>query len=307
MDEKTLSVVVDAVAECLAGWERPVVTSYELSALVCRESHAMGLTPELLSSLYKAVLKCIGSFRLVSPSKDFLPGTVFHLFGRTKPLPMEVACAVDPFAYVTHLSAMEVHGITDRFSKILYLTTPPSKEWKEQAKERMSKELAQNYEAHQAAKLPSLKWQLPERIEGMRVELLRRSSRGAFKTIASPSIRVATVGRTFLDMVREPDHCGGIQHVIDIYRESASRYLPLIVEEIERHGKSIEKVRAGFLLAEVCGFNHPRIEGWKIKAQRGGSRVLDPKGEYASFYSDTWKLSINVPSLQKNEFGEEWL
>ena len=98
-------------------------------------------------------LESLGSFGLVSPSKDFKPRTVHHLFGRAKPKAMEVACAADPFAYISHLSAMEFHGLTDRFSKILYLTTPPDTEWKELAKDRMLKDLREHLEAFSAGQV----------------------------------------------------------------------------------------------------------------------------------------------------------
>ncbi|MDP3172668.1 MAG: hypothetical protein Q8M91_20310, partial [Polaromonas sp.] len=158
-------------------------------------------------------------------------------------------------------------------------------------------DLGQHMAVHRAARLPMLRYLGFERVEGVRVELMRRSSRGAFKAIKSPAIRVAMVGRVFLDMVREPYNCGGMQHVVDAYREYGSQYLSLILEEIDRHGKPIEKVRAGYVLEEVCKIEHPRIDGWKDFAQRGGSRMLDPQGEYAPTFSETWKLSINVPSL----------
>ncbi|MDP2015214.1 MAG: hypothetical protein Q8K41_01025 [Hydrogenophaga sp.] len=285
----------EGIADRLATWERPVVTDYELGVLLCATRPQADATIE--QGLYKAIVDRLSSFHLISPAKEFKPGAVFQLFGRPKPSAMEVACAVDPFACVTHLSAMEFHGLTDRFSKILYLTTPPDKEWREQAQERMARDLGQHMEVHRAARLPMLRYLGFERVEGVRVELMRRSSRGAFKAIKSPSIRVAMVGRVFLDMVREPDNCGGMQHVVDAYREYGSQYLSLIVEEIDRHGRPIEKVRAGYLLEEVCKIEHPRIDGWKDFAQRGGSRMLDPQGEYAPTFSETWKLSINVPSL----------
>lgn len=144
-----------------------------------------------------------------------------------------------------------------------------------------------------------------DRVDGVRVELLRRANRGAFKVIKSPAVRVAMMGRTFLDMVREPECCGGMQHVVDTYRQYGPRNLPLIVEEVERHGKSIEKVRAGYLLEEVCKLQHELIDKWRAAAQRGGSRVLDPASEYSAIYSEAWKLSINVPSLQPLDREEE--
>ena len=243
----------------------------------------------------------MSSFGLISPAKDFKAGTVFQLFGRNKPLPMEVACSVDPFAYVSHLSAMEYHGLTDRFPKILYLSTPPDQEWKTHAAVRMDKDLKELKDTYLAAKLPTLKFQKMERINGVRVELMRRSHRGAFKTIKTPSIRVAMVGRTFLDMLREPELCGGMQHVADTYREYAIRYLKLIVDEVDNHGTSIEQARAGYLLEKVSGLSDPLIDAWALKVQRGGSRKLDPQAEYAPFFSERWALSVNLPSLEKSQ------
>lgn len=273
-------------------WAKPVVTGYELGVLVAQVAGG----PVSLA-LYAEVVRTLSSFGLIAPAKEFKVGTVFHLFGRHKPLPMEVACAVDPFAYVSHLSAMEYHGVTDRFPKMLYLSTPADREWKAQAAARMDKDLKEGKGDYLAAKLPVLRFQKLERIDGVRVELVRRSHRGAFKAIKSPAIRVAVVGRTFLDMLREPELCGGMQHVIDTYREYAVRYQRLVIDELDQHGTLVEQARAGYLLETVCALSNPPIDAWALKVQRGGSRKLDPKAEYAPFFSERWALSINVPSL----------
>lgn len=290
---EALSALVRPIQERLGTWERPVVTGYELGVLASTyaENHAISL------HVYTELVRVLTSFGLISPAKEFKPGSVFHLFGRNKPQSMEVACSVDPFAYVSHLSAMEYHGITDRFPKVLYLSTPPVQEWKEQAEARMDKDLKEFKEGYLAAKLPALRFQKIERVDGVRVELMRRSHRGAFKTIKSPPIRVAMVGRTFLDMLREPDLCGGMLHVVDTYREYAGKYFKLILDEVGKHGTLIEKARAGYLLETVCGKSDPVIDGWASSVQRGGSRKLDPQAEYAPFFSERWALSVNVPSL----------
>jgi len=290
---ETLSALVRPIQERLGAWERPVVTGYELGVLTATYAakHALSLY------LYTELVRLLTSFGLISPAKEFKSGTVFHLFGRNKPLSMEVACSVDPFAYVSHLSAMEYHGITDRFPKVLYLSTPPAQEWKEQAEARMDKDLKEFKEGYLAAKLPVLRFQKFERIDGVRVDLMRRSHRGAFKAIKSPSIRVAMIGRTFLDMLREPDSCGGMLHVVDTYREYAGKYFKLILDEVGKHGTMIEKARAGYLLEKVCRKSDPVIEAWASTVQRGGSRKLDPQAEYSPFFSERWALSVNVPSL----------
>lgn len=301
MSPAALHDLIRPIQERLGVWERPVVTGYELGVLTA--THA---TDELFSlCLYTEVVRLLLSFGLISPAKEFKAGTVYHLFGRNKPQPKEVACSVDPFAYVSHLSAMEYYGVTDRFPKILYLSTPPDGEWKEQAAARMDKDLKQRKERYIAAKLPILKYQNFERIESMRIELIRRSHRGAFKTIKSPCIRVAMVGRTFLDMLREPELCGGMQHVIDTYREYGAKYLKLIIDEVDKHGTSIERARAGYLLENVCNLSDPWIDVWASNVQRGGSRKLDPQAEYAPFFSERWALSVNVPSLEAPQTDSE--
>ena len=117
---------------------------------------------------------------------------------------------------------------------------------------------------------------------------------GAFKTIKNRKMRVSTIGRTFLDMLRRPDLCGGIYHVMDVFKEHTNNYLSLIIDEIDQHGKQIDKVRAGYILEELCKIHDERIEAWLQFVQRGGSRKLDSTEEYSSEYSERWCLSINI-------------
>src|SRR3546814_15899870 len=109
-----------------------------------------------------------------------------------------IVCAVTPFAYISHLSAMGYHGLTDRFSKILYITTPPDAEWRAQAKDRMIKDLRERSNAYQAAKMPRLRRLDFARIEGTRVELMPCSRRGAFRRCKPHNTRGANVGGKFL-------------------------------------------------------------------------------------------------------------
>ena len=88
--------------------------------------------------------------------------------------------------------------------------------------------------------------------------------------------------------------------MIDIYKREAGRYLSLIIDEVNQHGLPIDKVRLGFLLSEVCGLDHPLLNEWDKLAQRGGSRKLDPEGEYLPVFSERWQLSLNVSSLSRS-------
>ncbi|WP_295435308.1 hypothetical protein [uncultured Thiodictyon sp.] len=110
--------------------------------------------------------------------------------------------------------------------------------------------------------------------------------------------RVATIGRTFLHLLREPDLCGGIYHVLDLFALQAPRYLRLIVDEIDRHGTTIDKVRAGYVLAERLDLTHPAFAVRRTFAQRGGSRKRYAQAGYSPRFSETWCLSINFEEAE---------
>lgn len=293
-----------ALADALAAIDAPAVSPYDLGRLLFAALATNKTTPPpaTLKPAYQAVVQSLIEVRLLSP----IPSTAsapagYRLFGRKSAMPAEIACSLDPFAYVSHLSAMEYHGLTDRFPKTLFMSTPPLKEWRRQAGQRMSRDLGDRLERYKASGLPRLTRPALTAVDRIVIQFQERSQMGAFRRIAGSPLCVATVGRTFLDMLREPGLCGGMQHVLDIYRSQAKRYANLIVDEIDRHGAPIDKVRAGYVLTDVCHLSLPATEAWKAFAQRGGSRKLDPDAEYAADYSETWKLSINVPQLQGAE------
>lgn len=276
----------------------PALNSYELAKLLYQSGFfAESDSPK---ADYENVLKAVTDLHLLTPTAN-----AFLLFGRTSALPAEIVCSIDPFAYVSHLSAMEHHGLTDRFSKILYMTRPSLTSWKKQAEERMQKDLEDTYDEYRSLGLPLLTRSKLDKINKTPVHFEERSQLGAFRHVSDTTLRVATIGRVFLDMIREPELCGGMQHALDVYKKEASRYLKFIVDEIDRHGKPIDKVRAGYLLSEVCHLQHPILERWETFAQRGGSRKLDATEEYAPHHSERWQLSINVPSLLVDHPSDE--
>jgi predicted transcriptional regulator of viral defense system len=221
-------------------------------------------------------------------------GNVFGIIGKNIYSEEEIACTIDPFAFVSHLSAMSYHGLTDRMPKIIFLSSPPQKEWRQFALKKMEKDLGDRLEEYHQKKMPPLTRIRFEKIQKKPVEIYSSIHLGAFKSVRERMLRVATIGRTFLDMMRKPDLCGGIYHVIDVYKEHAATYLKLIIDEFDQHGKDIDKVRAGYILETLCGLSDPGIMKWQKFAVRGGSRKLDPAAEYSSTYSEKWCLSINV-------------
>lgn len=286
--------IANKIADSLASSSAPTIAAYTLAnQIFAFLDRAESNTPK---KTFQATVEALLNMRLLSPIEHVTP-RAYVLFGRSSAPATEVICSLDPYAYVSHLSAMEYHGLTDRFPKILYLTRPSAAQWRKQAAVQMSKDLGARLLAYKNAGLPRLVSPKISRVDKTFIHFSERSQLGAFRLVSGSSFRVATIGRVFLDMLREPALCGGIQHVVDIYRREAPRFFKLIVDEVDRHGQPVDKIRIGYLLSVVCKLTAPEITNWQKFAQRGGSRRLDAEGEYVPIYSDQWMLSINVPSL----------
>ena len=233
-----------------------------------------------------------GVLRPVSGLPD---GSAYILVGANASNPRVLACAIDPFCYISHLSAMEFHGLTDRLPEFLYIASPASTEWRNFAQQRMQKDLGDDFKRFVELGIAPLQRTKFTKLAGRAVHQFKSVHLGAFVHIKDQHIRVATLGRTFLEMLREPALCGGIAHVLSVFREHAPITSRLIIDEVAQHGNSIDKVRAGYVLQEICKISDPRIDAWVAFAQRGGSRKLDASAEYSSTFSEKWCLSINTP------------
>jgi len=286
----------------LGSLHQPVVAPYQLGVTLFRLYQTKTYQGQALVRLEKDVpapsdLKRITDRLLkngVLQPYTGLSGNVLTLLGK-QPTASEVACVLDPFAYLSHLSAMEYHGLTQRMPTMLFISSPSPAEWKTFAEARMQRDLGEaQIEVYRTAGLPTLTRPRFDKIERQVVKSYTSSHLGAFVTVRDRALRVATIGRTFLDMLREPDLCGGIYHVLEVFEAHAATYLRLITDEIEQHGTKIDQARAGYILDERCGLKSPTLDRWQAEVQRGGSRKLYAKGEYSSRFSERWSLSLNI-------------
>ena len=224
-----------------------------------------------------------------------LPGNTFLLSSAKYKDPPDILCSLDPFCYISHLSALQYHGLTEIMTKTLFITTLPAKEWAEKARLRMKRDLRENFQAYIDAGLPKLQRHTIKALGKTRINKVMSKTAGSYINITGREMRVSSIARTLLDALRRPDLCGGINHVIDVFESHAKSYLSLFIDEIDNHGEPIEKVRAGYILEERCGImDNPRINAWTAFAQRGGSRRLDPNESYWPEFSEKWMISLNV-------------
>jgi len=243
---------------------------------------------------YRSTLNFLTSYGLLQEIGGLSHESAFTLMGRRESSREEIICRVDPFAYLSHMSAMEHYGLTDRIPQTTFISSPSPRDWSAFARKKMQADLSEENRDYIESGFPSLRRIKLTRLRGREVHVVYRMHLGAFRHERDPEIRVSTIGRTFLDMIKDPDFCGGIRHVLSVYEESAERYLKLIVDDVNSSGAPIDKVRAGYVLSKVCGLEDPTIDNWKRFVQRGGSRKLYGKGEYSSEFSEDWCLSLNL-------------
>ena len=294
--------VEKAITLSLGNLEQPVISKYQFGLTVnkiYRSKFYSGEPVDLHKDFAEKAdiakhLKLLLNEGVLFPHKNL--SNIFTLLGRSNGDPEDIACTVDPFCYMSHLSAMSYHGLTDRIPKKLFISSPPNDTWRSLAKEKMQKDLGDSFGSYCEHGLPKLvRPTNMNKIDKTDLYCLNSMRLGAYKNVRGRSLRVSTIGRTFLDMLRNPELCGGINHILDVFDEYGEKYLRLITDDIDKNGEPIDKVRAGYILNERLGINNNEIiNGWSSLAQRGGSRKLDSSSEYSPEWSDKWKISLNI-------------
>lgn len=308
MSSRHVVPVIQALAAQVAGIGKPVLLRYEIA----REAWRLYRAPDhegrpllrkrdrLDAAAFSRLERRLQANGVVRPVAGVAEHAGYSLIGAPSIGPLELVCLLDPFAYVSHLSAMQFHGLTDRLPEQIYVSSPAPPDWRRFAMERMQKDLGDDWTTYEASRLPRLERLMFSKIAGRPVHRYSSVHLGNYRTIKDSPVRVAAIGRTFLDMLHEPNLCGGITHIVNVFREHGATYLRLIVDEFDAHGAPIDKVRAGFLLEGMSHVRDARIDAWTSFAKRGGSRKLDAAAEYSSEFSERWCLSLNVPSLQRS-------
>lgn len=201
-----------------------------------------------------------------------------------------IVCMVDPTCYVSHLSAMQRWGLTDRSPDALILTRPDRKSAQAYLRDYMDKILGEGEDNPFPLKIIKH----PARVRRRKVHVYETTTAGDYVVNRSDNVRISTIGQTFLDTLQKPDLCGGMSHVLDVWEEHAAIHLEDIIAAVDTATSNLVKSRAGYILDERLAFRHEGIERWKTFGQRGSSRKLDPSKEFASTFSETWMISLNV-------------
>jgi len=308
---RMISPLSTAVIGALEDSPRPIVTNYELFRIVwdiyenpsrypvkiIRRVKAPGYTQ------YSRVINDLSRERLIRIDPDFgssygvldTKTRVFRISEVPDAPAEDIACLVDPFAFVSHLSAMQRYGLTVRQPETLTLTTPKGKLWSQRRDEKMRQDYGFDpAEAELDYFKPLQAITIPEQLRNRKVHVRHSVRSYASQPIMDSFARIIEIGDLFVQMLDDPDLCGGMEHVLEIWEEHGEVYLDAIIRAVNEAPTDIIRVRAGYILEAHLEVDDPRIDAWKRCAQRGGSRKLNPSKPYGPPFSETWMLSLNV-------------
>lgn len=289
----------DALEAALLESDTPVITDYEfyrLGAQIYAAGTWKGATLSRLPSDWdhdrmRNAQRRLRARQAIAPDADFRLGMWRVVQSSRAGSAEEIASIADPFCYVSHLSAMERYGLTDRSPEALHLSTPWRPLWNALRDERVAADAS----VRPRIDAPSLvRFGFKERVRRRPVIVHETRHPAVPTSVSGERTRITDIGRTFADMVDMPDLCGGMRHVLDVWENSALNWSNAIIAGVDSLDSKIAKVRAGYILTERLGLDDERIERWEAFAQRGGSRKLDPDGPYIQPYSERWMISINA-------------
>jgi len=254
---------------------------------------------------YRSIVSKLERDRYLRPDPDIYPplGEAFssHYGGpasvtafRVSDVPdgtaEDITALLDPFCYISHMSAMQRYSLTNRIPEALSLSTP--RNWALHRNEKIARDYGDVKPGTYIAPLKQIGW--PDTIRKRQISLHKTVRSPVVKQVRGSFARITAVGEVFVQMLDRPELCGGMRHVIEVWDQNAGIYFEDIIKAVNSAEEAIIKVRAGYLLEERLNLSHPDISVWSSFAQRGGSRKLDPSAEYVSNFSEKWMLSLNV-------------
>lgn len=202
----------------------------------------------------------------------------------------ELLFEINPYATLSHFSALMFHGLTLAFPQPTFATIASSGAGAIQP-------LGTSAEDWTSIELPPSR--TPKTINGRRAVWIVAPPEHFFgfeelRPYGYP-VRVTTVERTLLDALQSPELCGGIDNVLRAWAFARDGLnIDQLVQFTDRIDASELRQRAGFILEEM-GVSHPAIDAWSARSPWSESSRLDANEPYSPEINPRWNLSLNVP------------
>jgi len=220
-------------------------------------------------------------------------GYGYFVKNNSKLTPVELIIPLFPYAYLTHLSAMRHYSITDRIPKQIQIELPSRTQWKSKIIEVVDQINASIDEKEIILKyLP----RYPKNNDVYFKKKILVSSTKSPKLYINldNGVRVIEIGNLFVEMVNNPKECGGIEHVMDIFKEYGLAFKKKIYKAA-LESSLISQARIGLIFEQILGQSDPEIVKMKNRNRdlRGSSRVFIAGEDFSNIVNVEWCLSLN--------------
>ena len=217
--------------------------------------------------------------------------------------PSDILCSIYPNTYISYLSAMRYYSITDILPKTLQLISLDRVSWNKYI-EKDYREFIKGFDYREDISYLYKKHSVPypQDKDGSLLTIdckVYVTSKPKRSIQTDSGTRVISIGGLFIDMIENPDLCGGINHVIDIYLEYGQVCKKDIFTSLVE-ASVITQARVGFIFDKVLEEVDPYIAQLKNNQinERGGSRKFVSTEPYSDTFSPEWNISLNVDRLK---------
>lgn len=232
--------------------------------------------------------------------------------------------ALYPLGFLSHLTAMNLYGIGTTKSTGIYITCPNRVDWKNLCLKKIKNRFkllnvnvmpsAKDYTSfnnlilsNQAILDPYPHQSVLEEA-GSTKPLIIVNRKNIVESEWWNHSHIQNIVDLYIDMLRSPHYCGGISHVLFVYKEQLLKDKELlfaIIDSLNNSGTIIDRARFGYIFDKILNINSSIILKWKEeqKDKRGSSRKLFSNFDFNSFYDEDWNISINnqtIINLHKN-------
>lgn len=290
----------EATQRLLLDAEFPIITEYDLFVLATTlladgsyQGERIRRPPQAWDAhRCRALIRRLEYDRVLIADDDFRAGVWRVVQSSASSSTEDACCLVDPFCYVSHLSAMSFYGLIEELPQQVYITTPQRSVWRHLRDTKMEKDLAAVPPGLEAPILTRIGFK--SRVRKREVSVHETKHPVSPTAMSQKGARVTPIGHVFIGMLEEPRLCGGMSNILQVWRTHAANHLDAIIGAGTGHSSKIARVRAGYVIEDELGLRDPQVNQWVKDAQRGGSRKLDPDQPYAPRFSERWMLSLNV-------------
>lgn len=288
-----------AILEQLADENRRVLSDWRATILLRRATSALSLAERRWSKSPLSTLQVHpllrqmerrGEIHSIPSFKNIYQVTVPYARSSTVE-ENEILMEIQPYAALSHLSALAFHGLTDELPKVITTLVP---------NDGVGDILPPGTNIDDWEGLTLIRGHRPSHILSRPVrwtgtKLVRYFGIHEYRPRGYP-VRVTTPERTLLDGLLQPVISGGLTNVLNAWSAARDTLdVRALTVYVDRFAINVLRQRVGFILEEL-ELTHPQLARWQAHASRGGSSKLSASEPYAPTFNERWNLSINVPT-----------